>query len=156
MPRSMRRSSRSQKPGLGSKAVASLAQLRTVAVTGHRPHATYRDDVTTMAIAFWPITAMFFDGRNHDNHVGQETFFTRTPSARYAGLTARGLWRGLVIARYRAIPEGYRVAVIGLCILAVGGPSDLAWHTRYGFEVNVDAIYSPPHLMLFFGGLLVS
>ena len=38
---------------------------------------------------------------------------------------------------------GYGVAVIGLCILAVGGPSDLAWHTKYGFEVNVDAIYTP-------------
>ena len=123
-----------------------------------------------MVIAFWPITAMFFDGRNHDNHTGQETFFTLTHSVLYLGLTVLGVWIGALVARYQyaagadplrlkvdldAVPVGYGVAVIGLCVLAVGGPSDLAWHTKYGFEVNVDAIYSPPHLMLFFGGLLV-
>ncbi len=113
-----------------------------------------------MGIAFWPITAMFFDGRNHNNHTGQESFFTLTHCVLYAGLTALGTWIGLLVSRYHyrteAIPLGYGVAIIGLCVLAVGGPADLAWHTRYGFEINVDAIYSPPHLMLFFGGLLVS
>ncbi|HEX6620166.1 MAG TPA: hypothetical protein VF024_10935, partial [Solirubrobacteraceae bacterium] len=44
----------------------------------------------------------------------------------------------------------------GLCILGIAGPWDLIWHSVYGFEVNVEAIVSPPHLSLFFGGLLVS
>src|SRR3954453_2466144 len=168
---SVRRSSRSHVAPLGSVPVATLAQERAAAVTGRRPLVSWRDDLTTMAIAFWPISAMFFDGRNHDNRTGQETFFTLTHSVLYGGLTVLGVWIGALVARYQyaagagplrlridrsAIPEGYGVAVIGLCVLAVGGPSDLAWHTRYGFEVNVDAIYSPPHLMLFFGGLLVS
>ena len=48
------------------------------------------------------------------------------------------------------------VAILGLLTLALGGPTDFIWHSAYGFEVGVDAIYSPPHLLLFFGGLLVS
>jgi hypothetical protein len=48
------------------------------------------------------------------------------------------------------------VALIGLGILTLAGPADLIWHEIYGFEVGVDAIYSPPHLCLFFGTLLVS
>jgi hypothetical protein len=125
-----------------------------------RPVATWREDMITMGVAFWPITAMFFDGRNHNNHTGQESFFTLTHCILYLGLTVLGGWIGVLVSRYHQrtgmIPLGYGVAVIGLCVLAVGGPADLAWHTRYGFEINVDAIYSPPHLMLFFGGLLVS
>ena len=81
-----------------------------------------------------------------------------------------GLWITLVIVRYQvaagvdvrrlmidfaAIPVGYGVAIIGLGLLTLGGPIDLIWHSAYGFEVGVDAIYSPPHLMLFFGGLLL-
>ena len=56
---------------------------------------------------------------------------------------------------FKAIPVGYGVAIIGLTILAVAGPWDLIWHEIYGFEVGVDAIYSPSHLSLFFGALLV-
>ncbi len=48
------------------------------------------------------------------------------------------------------------MAIIGLLTLGIGGPTDFAWHSAYGFEVGVDAIYSPPHLALFFGGLLVT
>ena len=62
--------------------------------------------------------------------------------------------RGIV--DLKAIPVGYGVAIIGLCILGIAGPWDLIWHSVYGFEVNVEAIFSPPHLALFFGGLLVS
>ena len=41
------------------------------------------------------------------------------------------------------IPVGYGVAIIGLITLAIGGPTDFIWHSAYGFEVGVDAIYSP-------------
>ena len=57
---------------------------------------------------------------------------------------------------FKAIPVGYGVSIIGLCILGVAGPADLTWHSVYGFEINIEAIVSPPHLALFLGGLLVS
>ena len=115
---------------------------------------------------------MFFDGRGHNNKTGQESFFSLAHLFLYAGMTAFGIWVGLLVDRYqrrpaprpaargsptsRPIPVGYGVAILGLFTLGVGGPTDFIWHSAYGFEVGVDAIYSPPHLLLFFGGLLVS
>ena len=65
-------------------------------------------------------------------------------------------FRKSLVPDLKLIPVGYGVAIIGLITLGIGGPADLIWHEAYGFEVGVEAIYSAPHLMLFFGGLLVS
>ena len=43
-----------------------------------------------MAIGVWPITAMFFDGRGHNNKTGQESFFSLAHLFLYAGLTVLG------------------------------------------------------------------
>jgi hypothetical protein len=135
------------------------------AARGVRPHTTWREDLTAMIIAFWPITALFFDGRNHNNKTGQETFFTVAHDLLYSGITVFAIYVAKVIVEYqprrrgfdfKAIPVGYGVTIIGLCILGIAGPADLTWHSIYGFEINVEAIVSPPHLALFLGGLLVS
>lgn len=141
------------------------------AIRGVRPMTQWREDLITMMLAIWPITAMFFDGRNHNNEVGQESFWSLPHLVLYSGATVLGLWVALIVVRYqiaagidvkrlmvdfKAIPVGYGVAIIGLTILAVAGPWDLIWHEIYGFEVGVDAIYSPSHLCLFFGALLVT
>jgi hypothetical protein len=139
------------------------------AARGLRPVTTWREDMITMALTLWGITAMFFDGRGHNNKTGQESFFSIAHLFLYAGLTVLGIWVGVLVTRYQGlehrktlmpvlslIPVGYGVAILGLITLAIGGPTDFAWHSAYGFEVGVDAIYSPPHLLLFFGGLLVS
>jgi hypothetical protein len=150
--------------------LSEIARSAPKAARGVRPTTTWREDLITMALCFWPITAMFFDGRGHNNETGQESFFSVAHLFLYGGLTVLGLWITLLIVRYQvaagvdvrrlmvdfaAIPVGYGVAIIGLGLLGLGGPIDLIWHSAYGFEVGVDAIYSPPHLMLFFGGLLV-
>jgi hypothetical protein len=134
------------------------------AARGARPTTTWREDLIAMIIAFWPITALFFDGRNHNNKTGQESFFSIAHSVLYTGMTVFALYVAKVIVSYqprrgfdlKAIPVGYGVSIIGLCILGVAGPSDLIWHSVYGFEINIEAIVSPPHLALFLGGLLVS
>jgi hypothetical protein len=141
------------------------------AIRGVRPMTTWREDLITMALAIWPITAMFFDGRNHNNEVGQESFWSIAHLVLYSGATLLGLWIAVIVVRYqfaagidvkrlmvdfKAIPVGYGVAIIGLTILTLAGPWDLIWHEIYGFEVGVDAIYSPSHLCLFFGALLVT
>lgn len=151
--------------------LSEMARGAPSAIRGARPLTAWRDDLITMALTVWPITAMFFDGRGHNNETGQESFFSVAHLFLYAGATVVGLWITWVVIKhqlaagvdvrrlmvdFRAIPVGYGVALIGLGILAVAGPWDLVWHEIYGFEVGVDAIYSPPHLSLFFGALLVS
>jgi hypothetical protein len=141
------------------------------AIRGARPMTSWKDDTITMALAVWPITAMFFDGRNHNNQVGQESFWSIAHLVLYSGATVLGLWIAWIVVKhqiaagidvkrvmvdFKAIPVGYGVAIIGLTILAVAGPWDLIWHEIYGFEVGVDAIYSPSHLCLFFGALLAT
>jgi hypothetical protein len=153
---------------MASQQFADLARSAPAAARGLRPITTWREDMITMAIGIWPITAMFFDGRGHNNKTGQESFFSLAHLFLYAGLTVLGIWIGVLVTRYQGlqfrktlmpdlklIPVGYGVAILGLITLAIGGPTDFAWHSAYGFEVGVDAIYSPPHLALFFGGLLV-
>jgi hypothetical protein len=141
------------------------------AIRGARPMTSWRDDLITMALVVWPVTAMFFDGRNHNNETGQESFFSLAHMILYAGATLVGLWITRIVVKhqlaagvdvrrlmidFKAIPVGYGVAIIGLTLLAIAGPWDLIWHEIYGFEVGVDAIYSPSHLTLFFGALLVA
>ncbi|MDA0162392.1 hypothetical protein OM076_19120 [Solirubrobacter ginsenosidimutans] len=153
---------------MATQKLADLARSAPGAARGLRPITTWREDMTTMAIGVWPITAMFFDGRGHNNKTGQESFFSIAHLFLYAGLTVLGIWVGVLVTRYQGlehrktlmpdlslIPVGYGVAILGLITLAIGGPTDFIWHSAYGFEVGVDAIYSPPHLALFFGGLLL-
>ncbi|MBE2318987.1 hypothetical protein DVA67_023640 [Solirubrobacter sp. CPCC 204708] len=149
-----------------------MARSAPAAARGERPVTTYKEDLITASLTVWPIIAMFFDGRGHNNETGQESFWSLPHLFLYAGMTAIGVWIGLLVTKYqlaagadprkslipdlKAIPVGYGVAILGLLTLALGGPTDFIWHAAYGFEVGVDAIYSPPHLLLFFGGLLVS
>jgi len=151
--------------------LTDMARTAPGAIRGVRPLTEWRDDLITMALLVWPITAMFFDGLGHNNRTGQESFFSISHLFLYAGATVTGLWLTWVVIKHQlaagvdvrrlmidfaAIPVGYGVALIGLGVLTVAGPADLIWHEVYGFEVGVDAIYSPPHLALFFGALLVA
>lgn len=55
------------------------------------------------------------------------------------------------------MPAGYEWSLVGAGLFALGGLSDLAWHTRFGIEVSVEALLSPPHLLLALGaGLMVA
>jgi hypothetical protein len=151
--------------------LTDIARSAPGAIRGARPMAEWRDDLITMLLALWPITAMFFDGLGHNNRTGQESFFSISHLFVYSGATVTALWVTWVVVKaqtaagvdvkklmidFAAIPVGYGVAIIGLIILTLAGPADLIWHEIYGFEVGVDAIYSPPHLALFFGVLLVT
>jgi hypothetical protein len=153
---------------MATQRIADMARSAPSAARGLRPVTTWREDMITMTIAIWGILAMFFDGRNHNNKTGQESFWSVPHLFLYSGMTVLAIWIGVLVARYQGvhlrksllpdlglIPVGYGVAILGLITLGIGGPSDFIWHSAYGFEVGVDAIYSPPHLCLFFGGLLV-
>lgn len=91
-----------------------------------------------------------------------ETFFTPWHAVLYSGLLAtalvlagaaiRGRMGGRPLAR--ALPDGYGLSVVGVLLFAGAGLSDMAWHTAFGIETGVDALLSPPHLLLAIGGSL--
>jgi hypothetical protein len=142
------------------------------AVRGERPVTTWRQDVITMVLATWPITALYFDARGHNNDFGQESFWSTAHLFLYVGASVFAGWIAWIIVNEQlaagvgrngrwvpdlaAIPVGYGTALIGMLLLMVAGPADLLWHERYGFEVGIEAVYSPPHLTLFFAGILVT
>jgi hypothetical protein len=111
----------------------------------------------------WILGGLFLDGWHHIHDPGLETFFTPWHGVLYSGIGValaimwerrrRNRQRGLRGAD--AVPGGYRLSVIGGAVFVAGGAIDMAWHTLLGIEVGVEALLSPPHLLLAVAGTLV-
>ena len=113
-----------------------------------------REDAVAALLALWAVIGLALDGRAHEDG-GVESFFTVWHLILYSGLAAAAAWtlRGGLSA-----VSGDRVRLVslaGLGLLAVGGPFDLVWHEVFGFEVSLEALLSPSHLLLLAGGLLL-
>ncbi len=128
-----------------------------------RPTATRRENLLTVAFATWLIVGIFVDGWAHSNDK-PESFFTPWHGLFYSGFLATAAWMLWMVQRRRragasaldAIPVGYGLGLLGVAIFAFGGAFDMAWHQIFGIEVDLEALLSPSHLVLFAGGLLVS
>ena len=135
----------------------------TPAAAATRPATTWRQDLITVGLSAWLMIGLFVDGWAHNQLGGLETFFTPWHALFYSGFTATGLWiLRLVTMRIRdgrtwrdALPAGYGLGLAGLAVFAAGGAADLVWHSLLGIEVSVDALLSPPHLLLFTGAALI-
>jgi len=68
-----------------------------------------------------------------------------------AYLNRRDGYEGLM-----AIPAGYVLSAVGVVIFGITGMVDLIGHQLYGFEVGLEALFSPSHTGLFIGWALVS
>lgn len=74
----------------------------------------------------------------------------------YAGVLAVAVWLGVGALRHG--PEFLLAAgttTIGFGLLAFGGVADALWHEQFGVEANVEALVSPPHLVVFAGLVLL-
>jgi hypothetical protein len=47
-----------------------------------------------------------------------------------------------------AVPAGYGLSLLGIGGFFIGAAADPLWHLRFGFEVDVEALLSPPHLII--------
>lgn len=118
-----------------------------------------------MALIFsWPLIGAYSDAWAHV-HIRLDTFFTPWHGVLYSGFLAvaitmfalpvinmrRGIpWR-------QALPAGYGLSFVGVLVIFVGGPGDLLWHTIFGIEKELDAAFSPTHLLVALAiGLIVS
>jgi hypothetical protein len=103
------------------------------------------------------------DGWAHNNLQALETFFTPWHALFYSGFVATAGWVVATATRARqpersglaAFPAGYGLAVVGVVVFAVGGAGDLTWHSIFGIEQDVEALFSPTHLLLFAGMALI-
>ncbi|BDP44646.1 hypothetical protein DAETH_46150 (plasmid) [Deinococcus aetherius] len=139
-------------------------------MTTRRSRITFRSAWTQRPLPFdWAVVALgglmlfgvHLDAWAHHRYA-LETFFTPWHGLLYSGyallallLAVRALRGGGL--RPGAMPAGYEWSLVGAGLFALGGLSDLAWHTRFGIEVSVEALLSPPHLLLALGaGLMVA
>lgn len=124
---------------------------------------SWGEDLITVLLGAWLMAGLAVDGWAHTNLPGLETFFTPWHAVFYSGFAATALWitwrtkRRLVPGRSfaEAVPKGYGLGLVGLGLFAVGGIGDMIWHVIFGIEVQIDALMSPTHLLLFAGVVLV-
>jgi hypothetical protein len=123
------------------------------------------DRAEEKAVAFfatWMIIGLFVDGWAH-NAEKPETFFTPWHGVLYSGFAAAMAWgawhyRDDVRAGPRRILGGGRdrLMTVGVVLFVLAGVSDMLWHEVFGVEADVEALLSPTHLMLMFGGILMA
>jgi hypothetical protein len=106
---------------------------------------------------------IYLDGWAHDHGLVDQTFFTPWHALLYSayGLCALTLV-GVVIfnrlqgKRWRqALPSGYGSSFVGVFLFIIAGVGDEIWHTFFGFEVGIEPLLSPSHLLLAYGGVLI-
>ena len=101
----------------------------------------------------------FLDGWAHNHGKVDNSFFTVWHAFFYSGflvialLLAGTLWRNRRrgVAWHAALPAGYAVSMLGILIFAAGGVGDMLWHEIFGIEADIDALFSPSHLVLALG-----
>jgi hypothetical protein len=107
-----------------------------------------------VAFGTWLIVGLFLDGWAHNNGK-PESFFTPWHAVFYSGFLATAAWMWTRHERHRGVPAGYGLGFIGVISFAVGGVADMVWHLIFGVEVNLEALLSPSHLLLFVSALLI-
>ncbi len=118
------------------------------------PRLSAREDLLTVAFSAWLICGIFVDGWAHNNDK-PESFFTPWHGLFYSGFLATALWMLSRYQRHGRIPVGYGRGFVGLALFAAGGVGDMVWHLAFGVEVDLEALLSPTHLVLFVSGILV-
>ncbi len=145
----------------GGTPTTGAAKRRATSATTTTPG----EDVAAVVLALTLVAGVFTDGWAHVNRPGLDTFFSPWHAVLYGaavlnfGWLAVLVWRrgGVMLSPRRALlalPAGYGLAAVGLVVFLLGGLVDMVWHTLLGVEVALDALLSPPHLMLFAGGML--
>jgi len=140
-----------------------MATTVTERTTTNRPLSTTRRDLFVALATVWLAGGLFLDGWAHTHVPELETFFTPWHGVLYSGYAALALtlvpgslWRGRPAGPVRDwVPAGYGLGLLGAILFAVGGAVDMTWHTLLGIEVNLEALLSPPHLLLLTAGTLM-
>src|SRR3954447_415650 len=124
---------------------------------------TLRMDWILTALSVWLVGGFYIDIWAHAHGRVDDTFFTPWHALLYSGAASFGVVLGAaaIMGRPRSVPirltlaPPYRLAFLGAVLFAAAGVLDLAWHAVFGFEVSVEALLSPTHLLLATSGMLM-
>jgi hypothetical protein len=124
---------------------------------------TRRFEWTVVALCTWFMAGAYLDAWAHRHLARLESFFTPWHAVLYSGIFAILIFLGTRALRNQArghhldqaLPAGYNLSLIGAALFGVAGVIDMIWHLRFGIEVNLAALISPPHLLLMLAGTLI-
>ena len=113
-------------------------------------------DWLVLAVCSWLVGGGYLDAWAHRHVLTLDTFFTPWHGVLYTGYAACVTVLGGRWLRTHSLPGGCQLSLLGCGIFAVGGLSDLLWHTIFGIERNI-ATLSASHLLLIVAmGLIVT
>ncbi|MHB8689151.1 MAG: hypothetical protein ACYDB4_18490 [Candidatus Dormibacteraceae bacterium] len=120
-------------------------------------------DRLAILLASWLVGGVYLDGWAHNHIARLETIFTPWHAVLYSGYASLALC--LVVVAFRnhrrglpwrlTMPAGYGLSLVGAGIFAVAGVLDLTWHALFGIERSIEALFSPTHLLLGLGAILM-
>ncbi len=124
---------------------------------------TLRMDWILTILSVWLIGGFYVDLWAHAHGQVDDTFFTPWHALLYAAAASFGVVLGAaaIAGRPRGVPlrdtlaPPYRIAFLGFLLFGIAGVLDLAWHAMFGFEVDVESLLSPSHLLLATAGMLM-
>jgi hypothetical protein len=120
--------------------------------------ASWWEDLVTGWCSLLLVLGLYLDGWSHgDRGSGGLTLwhgvlylgFSMTAAWILTRNQRRGAWS------LRAVPAGYRLALVGVGLAMVAVAGDAVWHTLVGAEQGVGRLISPFHLVLFAGACLL-
>jgi hypothetical protein len=120
-------------------------------------------DWVTVALCAWLQGGGFLDGWAHNHGRVDASFFTPWHAVFYTGFLAVAGWLAGALVHHRrtgaawqhALPPGYGLSFLGVLVFAAGAVGDLIWHSLFGIEQSIEALYSPTHLTLAVGSALI-
>jgi hypothetical protein len=127
--------------------------------------ATRTFEWTVIGLCTWLMGGAYLDAWAHRHLASLETFFTPWHGVLYSGMFAILIFLGVTALRNQArgkepdrtLPTGYGLSLAGCVLFGIGGVIDMFWHLRFGIEVSLQALVSPPHLLLMLAlGLIVT
>ena len=131
-----------------------LSDLRILQEAAPEP-ANGRFAWLVTAAHLWILVGLFLDGWFHIHRPDGESFFTPWHAVLYSGVAATVVVHLLQQRRAGGMTPGYAPSLAGGLVVGAAGFIDGVWHTVFGVEADLNALLSPPHLLLITAGTLV-
>jgi hypothetical protein len=117
---------------------------------------TRRFEWVVVVLSTWLLAGGYLDSWAHRHLAGLETFVTPWHAVLYSGMFAILGVLAITALRNRGrgnspdqvLPAGYGLSLVGCVLFGIGGVIDMFWHLRFGIELSLAALISPPHLLL--------